>query len=76
MTRCDYCGRRFDRPGFYPDCEKAHPAPDLAQAIAELIEMDLANRRGCGISGIDPDIQDEIRDTWAELVRQELEKRA
>ena len=67
-TRCDECGRRFDRPGF--GCEKTHTEPDAAQELVEKIEHDLRNRRGLRheFENIDEDIQDEIRDQWARFV--------
>jgi len=69
ITRCEECGSRFDRPGFF-NCDKSnHPEPDLAQKIVAAIELDLNDRKGLGINSLDDDIQDEIRDMWTELVR-------
>jgi hypothetical protein len=75
IGRCDYCERRIDRPAD-PYCNKKniHAKPDKAQQIVEAIETDLTDRRG--LKGewhlIDSDIQDEIRDTWAKLIRKVL----
>ena len=75
IERCDYCERRIDRPADpYCDKKNTHPKPDIAQQIVELIEADLTDRRGLRQEWehIDYDIQDEIRDTWAELIRKVL----
>ena len=76
MERCDYCGRRFDRPSENCTYKDKHSAPDLAQAIVELIETDLRGRKGLGneFEQIDRDIQEEIRDEWAVLISDELHK--
>jgi len=75
IGRCDDCERRIDKPAD-PYCNKknTHPKPDAAQQIVELIESDLTDRRGLRQEWehIDYDIQDEIRDTWAELIRKVL----
>lgn len=66
---CDYCGKRFDRPG----CEdERHVTPDMAQRIVAAIEDDLRDRRGLrqAFESIDDELQVEIRDTWAALVRE------
>ena len=77
MKRCGYCDRRFDRPG-HPICTNQgnHIEPDLAQRIIEEIEADLTDRRGLSqeFAQIDLDTQDEIRDSWADLIRDKLEK--
>jgi hypothetical protein len=69
--RCDYCGRRWDRPGC-SGCPPGHAVPDLAQSLVRLIEDDLTDRRG--LRGqwemLDDEIRDEIRDEWARLIRQ------
>ena len=47
MDRCEQCGRKYNRPSFYKDCEKIHGIkPTLAQRIVEDIEKDLNDRRG------------------------------
>lgn len=72
--RCEYCGGRFDKPGFF-DCDKdCHPVPDLAERIVRAIETDMNGRSGMGFDtiDIDEDIQYEIRDKWVELVRAEI----
>lgn len=69
--RCDYCGRRFDRPS--PHCENKHAKPTLAQLIALDIENDLSDRSGLDvIESLDADIQDEIRDKWAILIAKRI----
>lgn len=71
MERCKYCGGRLDRPGLFGCRRKPHPKPDTAQKIVAAIESDLRDRRGLRqeFEAIDDDIQDEIRDTWAAIVR-------
>lgn len=64
--RCDYCGRRRDRPGFA--CDMQHPQPDFYQRSVAAIEADLNDRRGLHLNGVDDELQDEIRDRWAELI--------
>jgi hypothetical protein len=39
-----------------------------AQKIVKEIIGDLNDRRGCGIDGLDDDIQREIRKTWTDIV--------
>jgi len=39
-----------------------------ARKIVEAIIDDLNDRRGCGIDGLDDDIQEEIRETWTQIV--------
>jgi len=70
MERCEYCGRRQDRPG--ANCPYLHRRPDVAEQIVQQIEGDLNDRRGCHIDQVDADTLDEIRDRWAEIVRVEL----
>ena len=71
--RCEECGGRFDRPGLF-GCGEGHPDATKPQAIVAVIESDIRNRRGLRqeFEGIDAEIQDEIRDTWADLIEQEL----
>ena len=71
---CEECGGRVDRPGLF-GCERsAHPKADLAQRIAAAIEADLRDRSGLRqeFEAIDTDMQYQIRDAWAALIRQEL----
>lgn len=74
-NHCDYCGRRFDRPS--PCCDEGgpHPAPDLAQRVVDAIERDISDRRGLRQQWekIDNDTQDDIRDEWARIIREELD---
>ena len=78
--RCEDCGRRFDRPAdpYCGEKGKHTVKPDKAQKIVQLLEDDLTDRRGLRqeFEAIDPDTQDEIRDTWAEIIRKELQKNA
>lgn len=71
--RCEDCGGRFDRPGLFA-CDTGHVQPDLAQRIVARIEADLCDRRGLrqAFEGVDEDIQDEIRDNWAAIIRTSL----
>ena len=77
MKRCDDCERRIDRPA-HPYCNKKniHTEPDKAQEIVQVIETDFSDRRGLRQEWehIDPVIQDEIRDMWADLIRGVLGK--
>ena len=72
MDRCEYCGRRNDRPGSGCDGSEPHTEPDLSQKIVEYIETDLTDRKGLKQVwwGCDEDTLDEIRDEWARLVRE------
>lgn len=71
MNVCEHCGGRTDRPGLWRCESDAHPVPDLAQRIAAEIEFDIRDRRGLKreFDQIDDDIQYEIRDAWAEIIR-------
>ena len=75
MERCDYCRRRTARPaGPYCEHKDRHTKPDKAQEIVDLLEEDLTDRRGLRqeFEQIDLDVQDDIRDTWAEIIRKKL----
>lgn len=78
MRRCENCGRRLDRPA-HEFCENKdwHVNPDKAQKIVQLIEDDLTDRRGLRqeFEAIDCDTQDEIRDTWAQIIRDLLDEK-
>lgn len=52
--------------------------PGVERRIVDRIEKDLTNRRGLRHEWerIAPDIQQEIRDTWLLIVREELSKHA
>lgn len=65
---CDYCGRRSDRPSPY-GCMIEHPKPDLAQRIVEAVESNLNNRRGLSWWACDVEVQNEIRDSLADTIR-------
>lgn len=70
--RCYDCNRRLDRPAFEFCNEKhVHADADVAQLIVAAIEADLRDRQGLRqeFEQCDEDIQDEIRDTWADIVR-------
>ena len=73
--RCGECGRKLCRPS-HPFCEQkdSHAKPDKAQKIVAEIEDDLTDRRGLRqeFEGCDNDTQDEIRDTWAEIIWKHL----
>lgn len=71
---CDQCGGRFDRPGLFGCGEERHPVCDFAQTIVAIIEDDLTDRRGCGWDDIDEDTQQDIRDVWSELIRDEVRR--
>ena len=71
--RCEECGRRFDRPGFWSRCADRHPAPDLAQKIVEDIECAIHQRKGIGWEMLDSEIIDEIRDDLTAVVRARIE---
>lgn len=49
---------------------------EIANAIVSRIEADFTDRRGLRQEWdeIDADIQEEIRDTWRDIVRQELNR--
>ena len=72
VNRCEECGGRTDRPGLFGCDDLPHPEPDLSQAIAALIERDIRDRRGLReeFEAIDDETQCDIRDDWAELIRQ------
>lgn len=70
---CDYCGRSFVRPSIGCKFEDQHSIPDLAQKIAHKIEKHIRGRKGMDWGMIDDDIQDEIRDDWAEIIREEIQ---
>lgn len=70
--RCEDCNRRLDRPA-HAFCRNkdVHVDADNAQLIVAAIEHDLRDRRGLRqeFEQIDEDIQDEIRDAWADIIR-------
>jgi hypothetical protein len=71
---CALCGGRLDRPGLH-GCDASHHAtPTLAQEIAAAIEYDLRNRKGMGWDSISNDTQQSIRDTWARIIQETLDK--
>tara|TARA_R110000824_G_scaffold12226_6_gene53536 strand:- start:5110 stop:5352 length:243 start_codon:yes stop_codon:yes gene_type:complete len=73
---CGYCGRGWDRYAD-PMCkDKQHREPDTAEKIVQEIENDLSDRRGLRqeFEGCDDDIQWEIRETWADIVRMHLKE--
>lgn len=65
--RCDYCGRRMDRPGS-ARCKSPHPPPHLSQTIVRAIEDELGDRR-LGWEGLNDDTLDEVRDRLAVVVK-------
>lgn len=67
--RCEYCGRRFDRPSFYEPCADKHPKPDEAQILVEKISDEIHSRKGIGWDFLDSEIVDEIRDDLANTIR-------
>ena len=74
--KCDWCERLFDRPSIGCKYEAKHREPDFAQKVAHAIEMDISDRRGLKSEWcqIDDDIQEEIRDRWAEIIREQARK--
>lgn len=52
----------------------AQTSEEIANAIVARIEADFTDRRGLRQEWdeIDADLQEEIRDTWRDIVRQEL----
>ena len=74
MCLCNKCGGRIARPGLFQCKQPCHPEPDDAQRIVTAIEANLRDRRGLRqqFEQIDEETQNEIRDTWAELVREAL----
>ncbi len=66
---CPACGRHFDRPGFYGECESSHRRPSLAQRMVEQVERCLERRKGLyAIGELDADLQREIRDELEEVI--------
>lgn len=53
-----------DRPGWV-DMEPARKA-------AEAIEVELGDRRGLGLDGVDDEVREEIMEAWAEIIRQAM----
>ena len=73
-ARCDYCGRRFDRPSF-ARCGDKHPQPTIAQRIAEDVESEIGARRGMNWGNLDDEILNELRDDLAHVIAARLEGR-
>ncbi len=72
--RCKNCGGSLIRVGIAGCLNLTHPPADLAQQIAADIEDNLNDRSGMGIDSADDDIQNEIRDVWAGLIRKRMRK--
>lgn len=71
---CDYCGQPFIQP--VPpanECSGRHPKPDKAWLIWYALEKTLDSRKNvlC-IDRCDDDIQAEIRDEAAQVIREML----
>ena len=75
VFRCDYCGCRMDRVGWY-SCPQRHPRGSFFERAVRAIEMDLTDRGGLkNVWGdIDDETLDEIRDRWAEIMTEEMQK--
>lgn len=72
---CPECGRHFDRPGFYGECESSHPRASRVQRMVEEIERRLTGRKQLyAIGQLDYDLQREIRDELEEVIGQFLTK--
>lgn len=69
---CEECGGRMDRPGLFKCHVEEHPKPTSAQRIVIAIETELNNRRGLGWGTINRETREELRDTLAEIVGDEL----
>ena len=72
---CPECNRPFSRAtNKYCDRKSEHKEPDLADLIVNDIEHELTGRRGVGheFEGCDPDVQQEMRDAWADIVRKRI----
>lgn len=66
---CPACGRHFDRPGFYGDCESSHPRPSRVRRLVEEIETCLTGRKHLyAIGQLGYDLQREIRDELEEVI--------
>ena len=68
--RCDYCGRRKDRPGF--GCELDHPIPNVYQRCVAAIEADIRDRRWLGVDDLNDESLDHTRDYWTKLIQREF----
>lgn len=75
MRRCEHCGGRTNKPGLF-GCDDGHHTPTVAQRIAHAIEDDLRDRRSLRqeFESLDDDVQDMIRDAWANVIQRELDK--
>ncbi len=71
---CGYCERSFDKPSIGCKFEPKHREPDFAQKVAHAIEEDLCGRSGMDWGEIDDEVQDDIRNSWAEIVREQIRK--
>lgn len=72
---CDGCNRPFIRStGKGCPRQAEHKVPDLADIIVEDVEYELCGRKGIGnvFEGCDLETQQEMRDSWAALVRKRL----
>lgn len=66
---CPECGRHFDRPGFYGECESSHPRPSAVQRLVEEIEACLTGRKHLyAIGQLDYGLQREIRDELEQVI--------
>lgn len=73
-SRCEDCGGLWNRPGLSRCRRRKHARPDIAQKIVAEIEYDLTDRRGMGWDNVDENVQEEIRDRWAGIVRRILKR--
>jgi hypothetical protein len=66
---CDQCGRHFDRPGFYYFCNERHPEATKVQHAVQDVEAGLGRRKGMGWGHLDEEVQRDIRDTLAAVLK-------
>lgn len=72
-NRCDDCGASLDQPS---RCTGPHPRANLAWRIVLAVEREINDRSGIHWEGVNDEVQDEIRETLAGIVQQQLEGKA
>ncbi|MCD9188251.1 MAG: hypothetical protein LUM44_17680 [Pyrinomonadaceae bacterium] len=77
MKNCDYCEKPFTSKSVGCKNENQHKTADYADRIAYQIQADLSDRSGLDFWGtLDEEVTESILETWAEIVRKEVQQKS